>query len=397
MKRRIIIGLIGLIGLVGLTGPVSAQKQNVNDLRKQREKTLQELEKTGKMLNETKKSETATLNKLNLLSKDIATRRRLITDLGSEIDALNIEMDSLTGKRDSLQQNLEALKADYATLVRETHYQDMMQSPLRFLLQAEDFNQAMRRIRYLQEFQRYRKEQVARIENTQAEIDIQTELLETNRVEKEQTLDYQKREAENLARDERKHKNMLQQLKKKEKDLLAQQKKQQKKADDLNRKIEDIIKQQAAKQKGQKMTKEQQLIAGGFEKNKGRLPWPVEKGMVSGEFGVHPHPTLPKVTVNNKGIYIQTTRGAAVRAVYEGEVTSCFVMGGTNAVIIQHGNYRTVYTGLATISVKKGDKVKTKQNIGTVYTDPDNDNKTEMFFQVWKDKDIQDPSLWLAH
>ena len=392
MKRIVTYVLLVLLAL-----PLAAQKQSVNDLKKQREKTLRELEKTGQMLSETKKSETATLNKLNLLNKDIATRKRLITTINSEIEALNTEMGELSDKRDSLQQNLETLKADYANLVRQTHYQDMMQSPLLFVLRAEDFNQAMRRIRYLQEFQRYRKEQVARIENTQAEIDIQTELLESNRVEKEQTLNVQKRETENLARDERKHQNMLQQLKKKEKDLLAQQRKQQKKADDLNRKIEDIIKQQAAKQKGQRLTKEQQLIAGGFEKNKGRLPWPVEKGMVSGEFGVHPHPTLPRVTVNNKGIYIQTTRGAEVRAVYEGEVTSCFVMGGTNAVIIQHGNYRTVYTGLATISVKKGDKVKTKQTIGTVFTDPDNDNKTEMFFQVWMDKDIQNPSLWLAH
>ena len=377
--------------------PLAAQKQSVNDLRKQREKTLRELEKTGQMLSETKKSEKATLNKLNLLSKDIATRKRLITNINSEIDALNTEMGELSSKRDSLQMVLEGLKTDYANLVRQTHYQDMMQSPLLFVLRAEDFNQAMRRIRYLQEFQQFRKEQVARIQNTQTEIDIQSELLESNRVEKEQTLTIHQREKENLARDERKQQNMLQQLKKKEKDLLAQQRKQQKKADDLNRKIEDIIKQQTAKQKGQRMTKEQQLIAGGFEKNKGRLPWPVEKGVVSGEFGVHPHPTLSKVTVNNKGIYIQTTRGAAVRAVYEGEVTSCFVMGGTSAVIIQHGNYRTVYTGLATISVKKGDKVKTKQTIGTVYTDPDNDNKTEMFFQVWKDKDIQNPSLWLAY
>ena len=392
IKRLFIYMLLTLLAL-----PMAAQKQSVNDLRKQREKTLRELEKTGQMLSETKKSEKATLNKLNLLSKDIATRKRLITNINSEIDALNTEMGELSSKRDSLQMVLEGLKTDYANLVRQTHYQDMMQSPLLFVLRAEDFNQAMRRIRYLQEFQQFRKEQVARIQNTQTEIDIQSELLESNRVEKEQTLTIHQREKENLARDERKQQNMLQQLKKKEKDLLAQQRKQQKKADDLNRKIEDIIKQQTAKQKGQRMTKEQQLIAGGFEKNKGRLPWPVEKGVVSGEFGVHPHPTLSKVTVNNKGIYIQTTRGAAVRAVYEGEVTSCFVMGGTSAVIIQHGNYRTVYTGLATISVKKGDKVKTKQTIGTVYTDPDNDNKTEMFFQVWKDKDIQNPSLWLAY
>lgn len=392
MKRILTYLFILLLAM-----PMAAQKQSVNDLKKQREKTLRELEKTGKLLNETKKNETATLNKLNLLSKDIAHRKALISNLGNEITALDDEMGTLSYTRDSLQQVLESLQADYANLVRQTHYQDMMQSPLLFVLRAEDFNQALRRIRYLQEFQTYRKEQVARIRATQDEIDIQTGLLESNRIEKEQTLDIQKREAANLSRDEKKHKNMLTQLKKKEKDLLAQQRRQQKKADDLNKKIEDIIRQQAAKQKGQKMTKEQALIAGGFEKNKGRLPWPVEKGIVSGEFGVHPHPTLPKVTVNNKGIYIQTGRGSAVRAVYDGEVTSCFVMGGTNAIIIQHGNYRTVYTGLASINVKKGDKVKTKQAIGTVYTDPDNDNKTEMFFQVWKDKDILDPSTWLAH
>ena len=195
MKRIITYALVALLAL-----PMAAQKQSVNDLKKQREKTLLELEKTGQMLSETKKSEKATLNKLNLLGKDIATRKRLITNINSEIDALNSEMDVLSGKRDSLQQNLEALKLDYANLVRQTHYQDMMQSPLLFVLKAEDFNQAMRRIRYLQEFQRFRKEQVARIQNTQAEIDIQTELLESNRVEKEQTLSIQKRETENLAR-----------------------------------------------------------------------------------------------------------------------------------------------------------------------------------------------------
>lgn len=392
MKRLFFYLFILLIAI-----PAAAQKQNVNDLKKQREKTLQELEKTGQLLNETKRSEKATVNKINLLSKDIATRKSLITTINGEIDALTLEMDELTIQRDSLQLILETLKADYADLVRKTHFQEMQQSPLLFLLSAEDFNQIVRRVRYLQEFQQYRKAQVARIESTQNDIDIQTGLLQEHRTSKEEALATQRREQENLARAEKKQQDMLAQLKKQEKNLLAQQKKQQKKADELNKKIEDIIRQQSTRQQQGKMSKEQELIAGGFEKNKGRLPWPVEKGVVTGEFGVHPHPTLERVTVNNKGIYIQTTRGASARAVFEGEVTSCFVMGGTTAVIIQHGNYRTVYTGLATICVKKGDKVQTKQTIGTVYTDPDNDNKTELFFQVWKDKDILNPSLWLAH
>lgn len=376
-----------------------AQKNSVSDLRKQRERTLQELEQTNRLLGETQRSETATVNRLQLLNKNIAERKRLIATINEEIAALNEEMNQLSMERQDLQHELDSLKSDYANLVRMTHYQDMRQSPILFVLSADDFNQSVRRVRYLQQFQQYRKQQVARITEKQDEIDQKNEALATNRAEQEEALRAQQEEQRKLAADERKQKKMLDQLKKKEKDLRAQQKKQQKKADDLNRKIEELVRQQTEQQQrqnGGKMTPEQELVAGGFLANKGRLPWPVEQGVITGEFGIHPHPTLEQVTVNNKGIYIQTNKGANVRAVYEGEVTSCFVMGGANAVIIQHGNYRTVYTGLATICVKKGDHVTAKQRIGTAYTDPDNENKTEIFFQVWKDKEILNPSQWIT-
>lgn len=392
--------LIYILALLLLAAPLAAQKNSVSDLKKQREKTLKELEKTGKMLNETKQNEKATLNKLQLLNKDIEERRRLIGTINEEIGALDEEMTQLSMQRDQLQAELEALKADYAEMVKLTHYQDMQRSPLLFVLAADDFNQSIRRIRYLQQFQQYRKQQVQMIQEKQHDIDTQNEALQENRLEKESVLEAQQNERARLARDEKKQQEMLTQLKKKEKDLLAQQKKQQKKANDLNNKIEELIRKQAEEQKkqnGGKMTKEQTLLAGGFEKNKGRLPWPVEKGVVTGEFGVHAHPTIANFMVNNKGIYISCSKGSVARAVFEGEVTNCFVMGGTTAVIIQHGNYRTVYSGLASISVKKGDKVTAKQTIGTIYTDPDNDNKTELFFQVWKDKEILNPSVWLAH
>lgn len=254
----------------------------------------------------------------------------------------------------------------------------------------------LRRVRYMSEFQQFRKQQVARIMNTQAEIDTQNELLQENKIGKEDALRAHQLQQDNLARDEKKQKAMLDQLKKKESDLRAQQKSQQKKADDLNRKIEEMIAKEVQKGQGQKMSKEQTLIAGGFEKNKGRLPMPTESGFISGHFGVQAHATLDKVTVNNKGIYIKTTAGSKARAVYDGEVTSTFVMSGTYAVIVTHGNYRTVYSGLSAISVKKGDKVKAKQQIGTIYTDPDQDNATILFFQIWQDKNILNPESWLS-
>ena len=399
--------LIGILALLLLAAPAPAQKkkaskatssqsQSVKNLKSQREKTLKELEETKKMIQQTNSNEKATVNKLNLLNKDIQTRKRLINDLNYEIQGLDQEMTRLSMKRDSLQADLEALKESYAELVRQSHYTIADESPLLFILSAEDFQQMLRRVRYMQEFQQFRKEQVARIENTQAEIDLQNQMLSENKSNKEEAVRTHKVQQDNLSRDEKKQKAMLEQLKKKKSTLLAQQKKQQKKADDLNRKIEELIAKEMSKSEGKALSKEQTLIAGGFEKNKGRLPMPVEKGFISGHFGVQAHPTLEKVTVNNKGVYIQTSAGTQARAVYEGEVTSCFVMSGTTAVIIQHGNYRTVYSGLASVSVKKGDKVKAKQAIGTIYSDPEDDNATTLFFQIWLNKNILNPEQWLA-
>lgn len=399
--------LIGILALLLLAAPAPAQKkkaskatssqsQSVKNLKSQREKTLKELEETKKMIQQTNSNEKATVNKLNLLNKDIQTRKRLIHDLNYEIQGLDQEMTRLSMKRDSLQADLEALKESYAELVRQSHYTIADESPLLFILSAEDFQQMLRRVRYMQEFQQFRKEQVARIENTQAEIDVQNQMLSENKSNKEEAVRTHKVQQDNLSRDEKKQKAMLEQLKKKKSTLLAQQKKQQKKADDLNRKIEELIAKEMSKSEGKTLSKEQTLIAGGFEKNKGRLPMPVEKGFISGHFGVQAHPTLEKVTVNNKGVYIQTSAGTQARAVYEGEVTSCFVMSGTTAVIIQHGNYRTVYSGLSSVSVKKGDKVKAKQAIGTIYSDPEDDNATTLFFQIWLNKNILNPEQWLA-
>ena len=145
------------------------------------------------------------------------------------------------------------------------------------------------------------------------------------------------------------------------------------------------------------MSKEEQLVAGNFEKNKGKLPLPVEKGFVSGKYGVQPHPVLSKVTINNKGIYIQTPAGSDARTIFEGEVTQIFsVQGSNSAVIVKHGNYRTVYSNLTTIYVKVGDKVSTKQKVGKIYTDPENGNKTELYLMIYKNTEIQNPEQWLA-
>lgn len=370
--------------------------ETVKDLQKKQKKLQAQIEQTNKMLKQTKKDEKATINKLELLGQNIKTQKQLIRTLDNEIVALDNEMGRLNATRDSLQEVLEHYKDDYAQMVRASHYARMQQSPLLFLLSSDSFQQLVRRVRYLQEFAHFRQQQVQRIEHTQAEIDAQNELLMANKSHKQTALNSRKREQENLKRDERKQQNMLNQLKSKEQDLTKQLKQQQKKKSELNKKIDDMIRKQAEKSSKTTLTKEQQLIAGGFEANKGRLPWPVEKGMISGHFGKQQHPVYSQVTIDNKGIYLQTTAGMKARAVYKGEVTSCFLVAGTYAVIIQHGNYRSVYSNLSKLTVKQGDKVEAKQYIGTIFTDPEQDQKTELYFQIYKDKTILNPELWIA-
>ena len=390
IKRNIVVLVLCALFLAPAYG------ESVKDLQKKQKKLQEEIEQTNKMLKQTKKDESATMNKLQLIGQNIKTQKKLINTLDNEITALNREMRHLNATRDSLQKVLEGYKNDYAEMVRQSHYARMQQSPLLFLLSSDSFQQLARRARYLQEFARYRQEQVKRIENTQAEIDTQNELLKANKNDKQTALSTKKKEQENLKRDERKQKTMLNQLKTKEKDLTKQIQQKQKKVNELNKKIDDIVRQQAEKASKTTLTKEQQLIAGGFEANKGRLPWPVEKGMISGHFGKQQHPVYAQVIMDNKGIYLQTVADAKARAVYKGEVTSCFMVNGTYAVIIQHGNYRTVYSNLSKLSVKQGDKVETKQALGTIFTDPEQDQKTELYFQVYKDRDILNPELWIT-
>lgn len=371
-----------------------AMAQSVSSLQQQQKDLEKQIATTNKMLQQTQSNKKVTLNKLELLNQNIKTQRKLISNLNQEITALDQQMNTLQASKKQLQGELTDLQDEYARLVRQAHYTQMHQSPLIFLFSSQNFQQLLRRLRYIREFSYYRSQQIEKINTKKQEIEDKNAQLNANRKNKQSSLKAQKREADELARNERKQKQMLTELKKQEKDLKAKLKKQQKQVAELNEKIDKQIRQQT--KSAPTLTKEQQLVAGGFEANQGRLPWPVEKGHISGTFGKHSHPIYKEVIIDNKGIYLQTTKGADARAVYEGQVSSCFVMNNTYAVIIQHGNYRTVYSGLSKLSVKQGDKVTTKQAIGTIYTNPDEDNKTELYFQIYKDRNILNPSLWLS-
>jgi len=454
----------------------STQAQTVKELEAQRKQTLQRLETTNKMLNETKSSQRSSLTKLTIISKNITERKVLIKNISSEIGQLDVQIVKLDEEKSMLENKLQLLKSDYAKLVEEAHINQTVYDKIMFVLSAKSFDQSYRRLRYLQEYSDYRKDQVHEIEKVKVEIAHKNDSLMVHKTTKERVVQQKETEAQKLSKDEKNEKGLLTDLQKKERKLRTDLKIQQKKAADLNNKIEKFIaeeirKSEARRQVAEKkrvaeenrkiaeqnkrineenrqiaadnkriaaekksknaakatsksvakseikapkpeiksvtapvssssvsvLTREETLLSGNFERNIGRLPWPTTNGFISGHFGIQQHPVLKHITTNNKGVYIQTPSGSNARAVFEGVVTQRFsIPGSNNAVIIQHGNYRTVYANLTQIFVKEGDKVSAKQAIGKIYTDDENGNKTELYFQVWKDKNIQNPENWIA-
>jgi septal ring factor EnvC (AmiA/AmiB activator) len=380
--------------------------QTVSELQARKKKALENLELTSSLIEKNSKSKTQTLTQLNLLNAEIKQRQTIINTLNSEIRGINKDLNKLRNETNKLQQQLDTLKKEYAILMYHTYFKKSKYEELMFVLSAKDFAESFRRYRYIKQYSEYCQKKTDEINATKAALGEKLKQTEKVRAERLTVLNERKKENTKLQNEKTKQNKLIKDLKKKEKQLKAELKKQQKLANKLNEQIEKKIAEEAKKSskpsssgsgKTYALTKEEKLISGNFEKNQGRLPWPVLKGIVVGHFGIHPHPVLKHVTTNNKGIYIQCPKGSAARAVFDGEVTQVFTIAGSNkTVIIKHGMYRTVYSNLSKVTVKVGQKVKTKDNIGTIYSDPEDGNKTELYFQVWKDRNINNPENWLA-
>jgi septal ring factor EnvC (AmiA/AmiB activator) len=383
---------------------LSIHSQSVSELKKQKANAMRQLELTNNLINETSKNKEANLNQLNILNAQIKQQQSLINTINSEIKGIDKELTTLREEANYIQQRLDDLKAEYAKIMYHSYFKKGKLDNLLFILSADNFTQSYRRWRYLKEYAQYCEKKGVEIQETKVQLDAKLQQVENKRLERLETLHSQETERTKLKDQQKKQNKLIANLQKKEKSLKAELKKQQQLANKLNKQIENKIAEEARKSvskagKGTTytLTKEEKLVSGNFEKNKGRLPWPLEKGIVTGSFGKQPHPVLKHVSVDNKGIYMQCPKGTKARAVFDGEVTQVFsIPGSNNAVIIKHGAYRTVYANLTKVYVKAGDKVKPKQDIGMIYTDTEDGNKTELYFQVWKDKQLQNPELWLS-
>jgi len=393
-------GILFLSFFLLLTAIVNGQ--SLDELRKKKLKTNEQIKLTTRLLDEAKKDEKNTLNKYNILNKQIELRASLITGINSEVGVLGEFIDQNAWLVNSLNSDLDELKKEYANMILFAQRNQTNYSKLLFVLSSNSFNQAYKRLMYLRQYTEYRKRQAELIQWIRDLIQVKVKNLVRQRSEKETLLQSKKQEADRLDREKRQQGVYLTTLQKKQKEIEKKLREQQKIESQLSREIERIIEEEVKKARASgktsyEMTPEQKMVSGQFEQNKRRIPWPVERGVITDHFGVHEHSVLKNIQVKNNGVDISTDQGAKARSVFAGEVSRVFVVsGGNKAVIIRHGKYLTVYSNLVNVQVNSGDKVSVKQTIGTIGTDADDDSKTILKFQIWKENVKLDPEDWIS-
>jgi len=378
-----------------------------------------EIADTKRLLQETQKKENTSLQQISLLRKQISNRERLITELNTQIFNFEIELDLNLKLSQSLDKKLEYMKADYERIVYLAFKNRRMIDKITFLFSADDFSQMYRRMKFFTIFSDNIKRQADEIKKTQQEIAEKNAKILSIKEEKLALLDNKEKEIVSLEKDRTAKTKTLDELKKKEKQLASELKAKQMKQKEIEAAIKRAIEQEilaANKKKAEKgttatgtsstkkpsstvleYTPEEKATGNSFSGNKGKLPWPVVKGATINSFGKYKNPDVPSVMMESKGIDILVEPNTQVRAVFEGVVYGILDMGSVGkVVIIRHGEYITVYQGLADVSVKKDDKVITKQNIGTIGKSMSK-NTHELHFEILKEFTHLDPALWLSH
>jgi peptidase, M23/M37 family len=422
------------MAVVAVTSVAQSSKK-VKDLQKQRKEALRSIAKTDKELKTTKKSALQSLHQLNKLTAEITKHKEVIAALNAEISNINKQERKINETIARLEKELDAKKEAYAKAIRGIAGRNSGYETLMFVFSSSSLNQSYRRIRYLREYSAWRKKEAIKISEQQAELEKKKAELAKTRSEKNAVLGKRTDAANKLKQKEESQKEVVADLKKKEKELQKELNAQRKQAAALNRRIEQLIAEEARKaaeearraaeaakkaanadkksgkkgsvsagevrksqtKGGYAMTKDELELSNSFSQNKGRLPMPLSgKYMIVGHFGQQQHQELKYVQVNSSGIDIQTTPGTTARSVFNGVVTRVFVMPGYNSsVIIRHGNYLTIYSNLSEVFVKAGDKVTTRQSIGRIYSDPEENNRTVLHFQLWKETTKLNPEPWL--
>lgn len=375
----------------------NASSQSQNELNNQLLQLEKEIAYTNVLLNTTLKSRDDSYYKIELIARQIKRHENVLVTIQKEINNINRDIDTKQLEIRKKEAELTALKEEYAKMIYFANRNRNNYDKLMFIFSSEDFNQAYKRIKYFEQYSQYRKNQVKLINDRQKALDLDVKQLEQNRAEK---LDLRLKETqtkEKLSLQKTEQQRGLNRLKSKEKNLKSELQKKERQKAALKREIEKLIANEAEIIKKFSLTPAELALSDNFENNQGKLPWPVERGVLFSSFGEHAHPYIKGIKIRNDGIDIATDEGSQARAVFDGEVRSIISVPGTGnyAVLIKHGNYFTLYSNIKKATVSPGQKVKAKQSIGLIYKNPD-DQSTKLQFQLWKNTTKMNPINWLA-
>ena len=383
------------IGLFSVLLTVSAQSKK--DLEDQRKKTLEEITYVDNLLKETEKEKKESLNELKIIGKKLNLRESVLKGLQDEIILINGRIDLNTLAIDMMENDLTILKQDYEKAVISSFRASKGNSEIGYILSASNFNQAYKRLKYLQQITKFRRQESEIIQELKSEIEISQNKMEEDLVRISELKSREEQQKYLLQGEQNKQQKVVKSLSKKEQELQRELEEKKRIAKRIESEIAKLIAEERKKSAKNDATPEMKLISDNFLENRGRLPWPVERGIITSHFGVHSHPVLKYVTEDNIDIEITSSGMTAVRSVFKGEVAKVFSIRGANmAVIIRHGKYLTVYQNIVNVKVKVGDKVETRQEIGKVFNDTENGDKAILKFMVFEETLKLDPELWIS-
>jgi septal ring factor EnvC (AmiA/AmiB activator) len=378
--------------------PAIAQQKSKTQLQNEKQKNLERIKETEKILSETAAKKKNSLGELTALKQRITQQENLIQSIKGEIGLLDGEIGENNDIIRALETDLNKLKKEFAAMLFAAQKTSNSTTRLAFLFSAESFDQLIMRLQYMEQYSDTRKLQAEQILKVQESLGVQVKEIEGRRAEKNKLLNEEVSENDNLTNLKKKQNTMVNSLVKEEKKLKKDLEASKKAVAQLDKLIEEIIREEMARAARATAKSSEAAIAlsSSFEQNKNKFPWPVSSGFVSQKFGRQSHPVLKNIYVQNNGVNIQTREDEKVKCIFEGEVSRvAFIQTMGNTVIIKHGEYLTVYAGLKEVFVHKGEKVITNQEIGKVFSNAD--GVSELKFQIFKNTVPLDPQIWLRN
>lgn len=394
MIRRLSTFICILLSVVALHG------QGKEELSHMKQKAFDEIKLARELMEKTRDQKAGSVQQLRLLQHGINSRANLISTLESEIDLLDADIEEVKKEIGRLEKENEKNREEYARLIYYAYRNHSDYEKLMYILAGASISQSYQRYKYLKYISEYRVGKAAQIEELVSQLENKNKEFGELRNEKLRLLESKDQEQRKLIGERERKASLVQQLSTKEKELKKEIEEKERIARELEAKIRAIIEEEARKANATNiyaaLTPEQEILGNDFKRNKGKIPYPVERGIIGIGFGDNEVEGLRGSSVNNIGIDLYSAPGTKVRAVFEGEVKGVFfILGANYNVLIRHGEYLTLYQNLTNVRVKTGDKVLTKEVLGDAFVDGDEDI-AKMHFEIWREKEILNPELWLS-